>query len=79
MLLMTIYFPHRHFKPSLTSGGVYVHVHVLQNTKLYLMPEDFQGLPALPAGLSVRKLVADFLACLVDLINSTLEAHNGNR
>eukprot|EP00775_Hariotina_reticulata_P011136 gene11136-11289_t len=51
---------------------------LLENFKLYLMPDDFD-LPQLPAGLSIRKLVGDFLSCLISTINSTLDASYGSR
>jgi hypothetical protein len=43
------------------------------------MPDDFRGLEPLPAGLSVRKIVGDFVRCLMELVNSTLTAHYGSR
>jgi hypothetical protein len=43
------------------------------------MPEDFEGLEPLPKGLSVRKVVGDFLRCLMVLVNGTLSAHYGSR
>eukprot|EP00775_Hariotina_reticulata_P011138 gene11138-11291_t len=52
---------------------------LLTDFKLYLMPDDFKNLPQLPAGLTVRKLVGDFLTCLVSTINSTLDASYGSR
>jgi len=52
---------------------------LLEQFKLYLMPDDFDNLPQLPAGVSIRKLVGDFLACLVSTINSTLDAGYGSR
>lgn len=36
---------------------------LLESFKLYLMPEDFQGLPQLPAGLTIRYVGAVFSAC----------------
>ncbi|KAF6254621.1 hypothetical protein COO60DRAFT_300966 [Scenedesmus sp. NREL 46B-D3] len=55
------------------------HFVLLKDFKLHLMPEDFKGLQPLPSGLSVRKLVGDFLRCLMELVNSTLTAHYGSR
>jgi hypothetical protein len=55
------------------------HFVLLKDFKLHLMPDDFKGLEPLPAGLSVRKIVGDFLRCLMELVNSTLTAHYGSR
>jgi hypothetical protein len=52
---------------------------MLEQFKLYLMPDDFGNLPQLPAGLTIRKLVGDFLSCLVNTVNSTLDASYGSR
>jgi hypothetical protein len=51
----------------------------LEHFKLYLMPEQWPELAPLPAGLSPKKLVADFLTCMFSLINSTMDAHYGKR
>uniref|UniRef100_A0A383VZU9 Uncharacterized protein n=1 Tax=Tetradesmus obliquus TaxID=3088 RepID=A0A383VZU9_TETOB len=55
------------------------HFILLTDFKLHLMPKDFEGLTPLPSGFSVRKVVGDFLRCLMKLVNSTLTAHYGSR
>ena len=52
---------------------------LLESFKRYLMPTDFTDLPRLPACLSIKKLVADFLSCMVELVNTILKSHYGAR
>ena len=51
----------------------------LEHFKKYLMPADFTDIPMLPAGLTIKKLMSDFLAQMVQLIHETLTDHYGVR
>ena len=52
---------------------------LLESFKRYLMPTDFTGLEKLPPGLTVKKIVADFLSLMAQLVSRVLAEQYGAR